>query len=880
MKYGETLRQRSIPEWNYYNIDYDEIKLLIKENTTPGRGKAVSIPGQGSDAESAFERKLYLLLVEEHDRIGLFVKSKSLEIQRRLEHLDRKLRQLELRGKSVEGSRAPRPERYGKVEQEAIKAGEEIRSLSRFIGAQRLAFTKLLKKYKKWAASDALEIRFRAEVLDRSNSFTTVTLDESLEHWTEILQVIRAVRRPHVQPRGLLQSVKHQNPTPTSQSDAHPRPMSSLIVSQLDKATSSASDVNFDVAFADAPIGETGTRAVYWVHQDQLIELQVVLLQQMRLYIPNVNQVTLASGPSSLSQSPALSRKNSLSRQPEGQLEKEVDTGMIILDNVQDYALRQSTGTVSDTEDATGNSFMQPACTARWAASDEAIVSMNKTRSSGKGGPAKVRKKHLAALLNVDRDFTPWKSSGTSTPVDGSFYINTNADSMTAEEARSALAQHTEIQPLAAIFSKRTRFVGLSNTLSAGQWCILDSQLSISKVVRNDLVGKDWASKLASGATNFPYAVLEVRSEGFLAKSIIETLDKSHLTERVRGFSLSSHAVWQCWKPKSMSPPFWLPVLNRDIRKVPEAIPLHRRKSNQIPNTSNKTSTESEYDHTGSSTAVATGESSVTSGPPSPVQSSGFGDRLANGPSRKKKKVSYHQDALLKDTSNLKVPENRYWNEYDHPEDGSDDENGYYIYMDPNATNKWPGQGMVENIFARFKSLFITPKPEDEESRGLLSEHFASDASTSPTSSDDDMQVPSAPSPAKRRQRRLTQSSSGAYGTFNTISVPSLDIASTQHSPRMLIMTLSFTASTIITFIIAILAATGRKKLIDEVDVGIVLGVVFSLLFALVGMVSVVTIQEQIGFVKWSVIGIVFSAICVADGVMIGDLVRQSTLSL
>lgn len=656
--------------------------------------------------------------------------------------------------------------------------------------------------------------------------------------------------------------------------------MSSLIVSQLEKATNSASDVNFDVAFAEAPMGETGSRAVYWVHQDQLIELQVVLLQQTRLYIPNVNQVTLASGPSSLSQSPALSRKNSSSRQSEGLVEKEVDTGMIILDNVQDYARRQSTGTVSDTEDATGNSFMQPAATARWAASDEAIVSMNQPRPSGKGGPAKVRKKHLAALLNVDRDFTPWKSSGNPMPVDGSFYLNTDAGSMTVEEARSVLAQHTEIQPLAAIFSKRTRFVGLSNTLSAGQWCVLDSQISISKVVRDDLVGKEWASKLASGAMNFPYAVLEVRSEGLLAKNIIETLDKSHLTERVRGFSLSSHAVWQCWKPKSMSPPFWLPVLNRDIRKLPDAIPLHRRKSNQIQSTSNKTSTESEYDHTGSSTAVATGESSVTSGPASPMENSGFGDLGENGPSRKKKKVSYHQDALLKDSSKRKVPDTRYWNEYDHPEDGSDDENGYYIYMDPNATNKWPGQETVENIFAKVKSLFVTPKPEDEESRGLLSQHFPSDASTSPTSSDDDMQAPSKPLDAKKRPRQRTQGPSVTYGTLNDISIPSLDIASAHPSPRLLIMTLSFTASTIITFIIGILAATGKKKLMGEVDVGIVLGVVASLLFALVGMVSVVTIQEHIGFVKWAMIGIVFSAICIADGVMVGDLVRQSTLSL
>lgn len=66
------------------NVDYDSIKRLIKEHTTPGRGKAISIPGQTSEVESDFEDALFQLLCEQHDRIGLFVKSKSGEIDRRL----------------------------------------------------------------------------------------------------------------------------------------------------------------------------------------------------------------------------------------------------------------------------------------------------------------------------------------------------------------------------------------------------------------------------------------------------------------------------------------------------------------------------------------------------------------------------------------------------------------------------------------------------------------------------------------------------------------------------------------------------------------------------------------------------------------------------
>ena len=105
MKYGETLRQRSIPGWaerkrypsvaatnhgiyltffSTDNIDYDEIKLLIKDHTTPGKGKAVSVPGQGNEAEYDFEKRLFGIFMRENANISLFVKTKVLEIERSL----------------------------------------------------------------------------------------------------------------------------------------------------------------------------------------------------------------------------------------------------------------------------------------------------------------------------------------------------------------------------------------------------------------------------------------------------------------------------------------------------------------------------------------------------------------------------------------------------------------------------------------------------------------------------------------------------------------------------------------------------------------------------------------------------------------------------
>lgn len=107
MKYGDSLPQRSIPEWaacrftglslliealTYMipdNVDYNEIKRLIKARTTDAEAQAISISGSQdkSEALKELEDELYVELVEQHQRIALFVRSKSGEIKRRLSSL-------------------------------------------------------------------------------------------------------------------------------------------------------------------------------------------------------------------------------------------------------------------------------------------------------------------------------------------------------------------------------------------------------------------------------------------------------------------------------------------------------------------------------------------------------------------------------------------------------------------------------------------------------------------------------------------------------------------------------------------------------------------------------------------------------------------------
>ncbi|CAL8581902.1 hypothetical protein XPA_007582 [Xanthoria parietina] len=200
MKYGETLQQRSIPEWENYNVDYNDLKRLIKVRTTRGQGEALSIPGHGNEAKAlkAFEHEFYRELADQHQRVDLFVHSKAGEISRRLAHLDSQVGQLQQRYALLQPGKIPvkRLERYSRAEAAAEKAGEEIKSLARFVGAQKLAFVKILKKYRKWTGSPTLDSRFRTKVLDQPAAFSNRDFGSLLNQYTQILAAVRAPFEP------------------------------------------------------------------------------------------------------------------------------------------------------------------------------------------------------------------------------------------------------------------------------------------------------------------------------------------------------------------------------------------------------------------------------------------------------------------------------------------------------------------------------------------------------------------------------------------------------------------------------------------------------------------------------------------------------------
>ncbi|CAO2658765.1 Nn.00g064880.m01.CDS01, partial [Neocucurbitaria sp. VM-36] len=686
MKYGDTLRQRSIPEWGHYNIDYDYLKDLIKHQTTPGTNKAVSIPGQGESTENAFRSTFLKVLEAQHDRINLFIRSKSGEIERRLDHISRSLNQLRAK-RNINPPGGPLPartvEKYAKIDADVAKTGEEIRSLSRFQVAQRTGFTKILKKYKRWTKDKELSWVFKNEISNRPDSLFQLDLGYLLDQYIDVL--------------GALRSVFDVDGTPAAHNeDANAQ----SAAARVSKVLEQGDELDFDLALTTVPLGANGNKAVYWVHPDHFVEVQVLLLQHMRLFPGRTAPETLNGNAQA---TPIRRRSSALSSDKCFGNEDEV--GLVVLGHAEAFAIKQNASTIGSSEAVEGNIGIKAAGNIRCVSSGKtAIVVSTGADAPGQSSTttktAKLERKKLQSFLRSSE-----RSSGTDdVERRGTQEEQPNGDSQnSAVVVRQWLTQHKEMKPIAGAISRRTRLIGLHNNSTGGIWATLDREIFMKDSIDQDLESEDWASTARSNSVKFPHAILEVRREGNQATALIQTLDRSHLVERVRGFSLEVHAVWTCCKPSAMSAPVWMPLLDKDIRKLPEPARKRLRKfgssttASQTQGSPPFTSTSNtSYDGQSSPIASRNAESSQTSAQefvdPPPLQAF-----------RKKHRKPYSDYPPPIVRADTEQEQQRYWNEYDNPED---EESGYYIYIDPNASIKYPGQDLIEAWTKTTRKLF------------------------------------------------------------------------------------------------------------------------------------------------------------------------------
>ena len=185
------------------NVDYNDIKRLIKQRTTSLDVKAVSIPGQSSSdsRDPDFERELYDILCSQHERIELFYKSKVTEIRGGLVQCSKELSPAETPSANAAPSdrrvAAQRRERRARREGEIRRIGQELEALSRYSAAQKTALLKLLKKYRKWTGSSTLESRITNDLFRKSSIFHGKEARALLGKYTKVLATVPSPSRPN-----------------------------------------------------------------------------------------------------------------------------------------------------------------------------------------------------------------------------------------------------------------------------------------------------------------------------------------------------------------------------------------------------------------------------------------------------------------------------------------------------------------------------------------------------------------------------------------------------------------------------------------------------------------------------------------------------------
>lgn len=440
-------------------------------------------------------------------------------------------------------------------------------------------------------------------------------------------------------------------------------------------------------------------------------------------------------------------------------------------------------------------------------------------------------------------------------------------------EIRKWLKEHDFAKPIAGAISRRTRFVGLHNNASDGIWAALDRDVHLKDSLHKDLESEDWVSAARTQSLKFPHAILEVRKEGLHASSLIQILDHSHLVERVRGFSLEAHAVWVCCSPTTMSPPFWISLLEKDIRKLPQPVTRRSRKNKGLNSRSQSQSSppltctsDTSYDGRSSPITSRYGDSSVNS-----VQD--FLDPPNLQAFRKKSPKPYAEYPVPLARAETELEQQRYWNEYDHPED---EETGYYIYVDPNASVKFPGQDIFETLLGKTRKLFGF---HERAARGS----FSADEDAS-SDDDDDNTVDNSPVLAVTHYGTIptsyqNDSNTGCFSSIFRFLWEPQDNANLlyerhplysqlerdQHGIEMTKLRFYSTClatAIVIDIILGIMTITSRKKERGVVDLVVLFGTMVTLLLSGMGVLTMKTRKERLGWVhQCAVVSITVSVV-------------------
>ena len=296
------------------------------------------------------------------------------------------------------------------------------------------------------------------------------------------------------------------------------------------------------------PVGSPAETASYWVHPENLLQLQLLLLQHTRT---RKNQV---SATHSQSLSSRASRKES--NTDNGTTTAVIRSGdrgsLVICDDLSAFAQCRDSATISDSENVLGSSPSKGAASIRISPDDDAVIvvvaaskdvhdSDNGVRSEFQ--TAKIRRRALSQLFNNEnpvQDLVVFEAQESQSPNPQIFRVPNGPSPLDTclnitsnlESIQQWLFEHQQVRPLVELHFHRCRFIGTDNSMTSGIWATLDTDVAMSKITLQSLEQQDsleYTKGAESAICEFPFAILRVRVESESNSAVIKELDNSHL---------------------------------------------------------------------------------------------------------------------------------------------------------------------------------------------------------------------------------------------------------------------------------------------------------------------------------------------------------------
>lgn len=221
---------------------------------------------------------------------------------------------------------------------------------------------------------------------------------------------------------------------------------------------------------------------------------------------------------------------------------------------------------------------------------------------------------------------------------------------------------------------------------------------------------------------------------------------------------------------------------------------------------------------------------------------------------RKKKRRAYPEADVT-----TQQPQQRYWNEYDNPEDDENpDADAFVIYVDPNHRSSF------DRFFDHVAKLFGQQQYTEDEQQALLTGQ-----STPEDEESSDDESGGSTGVSKPNSRPMTQ-----FGTFSR-SAPSTSVLTKQQDANFPYLghfaSVCYAASLVLLIVAYIFHTTARHRYLRKVHFGVLLCMIFSLMFVALGFLAVARSATKARPVRPSV-WIVSIVVLVIDAVGSGGL--------